>query len=81
MTQDQIIYLSQPSIRQHFELVLKHKQRFQRSHDITKPIIELCADVLGRPIDLCTECVADAMAEIETIYQKQINERQGNKKN
>lgn len=73
MTKEQIEYLSLPEVKQHFELVIKHKQHFQRSHDIASRVLTIAADVLGHPIDMCANCQQDAYSELQTIYQKETN--------
>lgn len=64
MTQEQIKFIEDNA--DHFDLVIKHNQNFQRSHELTKVVLE----IHGGDISFCSECVREAYVEVWENYLK-----------
>lgn len=55
---------------QHFDLVIKHRQHYQRSHDIASKVIKMAEKVTGKPVDYCDSCEDQAHVDVWNAYKK-----------
>lgn len=70
---------------QHFDLVIKHGQNFQISHDIAKQVIDIANSLPkyskpNAPVTDCTGCITDAYQTVWDIYQQTKSKNNDTKK-
>ena len=56
--------------QQHFELVLKANQHFQRSHDIASKVIAIHERLIG-PVDYCNSCEDEAHQKVWDLLKSE----------
>ena len=56
--------------KQHFDLVLKANQHFQRSHDIASKVIAIHERIIG-PVDYCNSCEDEAHARVLELLKSE----------
>ena len=64
MTKEQTTFINLLTTIEHISMVVDCNQRYDRSHDIAKIVINITAEELERPIDFCDSCVRDAYIEL-----------------
>ena len=56
--------------KQHFDLVLKANQHFQRSHDIASKVIAIHERIIG-PVDYCNSCEDEAHQKVWDLLKSE----------